>query len=476
MNIDQFYDIIRSKFGRLRTDREGFQRHLQSLLSIINRYQQDPFYINSLEPFVAYEKKSITGFQLSKADDAIPIIVGMNKNKNILVTAQMKRPYKTSTGIDRGSSTEKMMKFNQLSDESREKLNKTEFRDGIDLDNFRLTNAPNMSTEEALANGAIIPLNSREGVFLPKFVSMVHNMSLERETSVKLRTRATQRNSKNIEALSEANTRLYNAFLIPPEQLLNNNLVKKLTAEELKNGRLNPVSGNSLIRTYIDDTAYNNKEQGIYPVEFTFGTGNLANMIYFNYLFHKAAKESGIIPDDMVKQYERNGMHINIGMYHENYNHSKALRAVNAWFDVIGKSLLPMTVTPKRLRNSFWYNFERTDNYDRGHGRSFYRTTRLSSAQVLEFRYPQNIIDTGYVANQLILTNKAITDMALLSQDSNLQTIEVVGTGAPSVAEVTVLRNNDEYVNFVAENLLGIQDEVTKQWFKDFIKQCKNHR
>ena len=76
------------------------QNHINKISEVSKRYIDNPFYMITEKPIINASNKSISGFALSREDDSIPLIVGIDRNKNLVKTMVVNRRYASNTGVD----------------------------------------------------------------------------------------------------------------------------------------------------------------------------------------------------------------------------------------------------------------------------------------------------------------------------------------------------------------------------------------
>lgn len=443
-----------------------------------------------------YTKRSISKFKLMPGESSIPLIVSVDRSRDILFTANIDVVSAPHTGLlSMGRGLEaynkggKLFKNFALSPQTIFMINNKRFKNGINLGNFSVINIDrqyNHSIEHILDSGYILPLSSTEGIYIPLNIDFSLLIGIEQEMAFISSTMRGRYSSNFKLFLSD----LLGFWEFQPFDLIQVGIELQNSSEGQSATRGNIQHGveywhamdseNShgrVLYAHIDHSADDSNYHGI---ELSIGITTIHNMIFFTSLINDFFKAKNMVYEVPPSNY---GLHINIGMPHAHFESLSSITNLDSAFSLYG------TIYGSLFNRAFRTSVrESVTNYVKEiemnttsprlyDGRNLFRFDDIKKRLgVFEIRFPHNVISTQYTANQIIIAAKMVGDVLILKD--SLPHHERMRM--PSITKNQSMDNRIRHMN--ASNIVDIMDcigfksQISKSFINSFYTYCKSAR
>ena len=465
---------------------------------------------------VRRSERSVDNFKIQMHENSMPIITGFNEDRNTYNTMTVDFEMFTNTGLvaamrgksnaNPGFPAPKISRPYTLTPQFKVAFNKSRFNTPLDPDNLEIINFKDDNgnpmkgkekIKDLLKTGGIIPLGQEngvhKGVYLPDFASLNMTVGLEHETKFQNEHWQGRWDSQTNGAKQFMKDMGEHYGFQPYELLQYSSKDVDVNEAQRQNTHSNvttrPINNSKFIYNHIDPTAHG--------VEFSLGAATLPNMITFEHLFQGYLNNNNISkaspPRDVPNNY---GMHLNYGIPHKYANGTAGtkdlMNKINSYMMLGGVMMSRAGRTPARSVYGRWHqetklstnpampvpsNKEFISMYDQ----------KFENYGVAEMRFPHNIPDSGYVANQIIMGSKMMQDVFDLVDSGqhlpmemrNLRNLEpgadiYSGSAVPHFgAPKTTM--DEAFMNHMLDHM-GFDAPEHKDLFKSFHKSCKSVR
>lgn len=335
------------------------------------------------------------------------------------------------------------------------RLNQVLFPNGIDFDNFVVSNISHRPVsrdvvKNILRYGAIVPLNSKRGVFVPNFALVPNYFSYEYESRwINIPT-------------SDRALRDHIVKLVKRQSGIN---IQSLLPYRFS-------ESTASFRSYMDGSVQSQGRRFIR--ELVVGSAPLSNMILATNLMFNAIHSNGLIYRDDLVMDKSAGMHISTTVPNA-ITDSDSISSYLNHFGLIFDALL--RTAPRRQSTSY---LGVTNNYVSNR----YDFRLLPSSNRLEMRYPGPVADPDYIANQLIMASKLTSDVIAFSASAGhrvgrqniLSAGNVVKLAKSPTSIINAIKSPRDteikrWFNSFME-MLGINDDFSKKFVLNFMDRC----
>jgi len=335
-----------------------------------------------------FEAKAGLDYQMPDKVSSVPYITGIEGDKLTMMTYEpgFKKFRAESWAFGKGSA----LNATRLQDFRGEisNINRSRFTKGLDLDNMVITNLKGEplgrdNLKRTLRHGAILPLSSRKGVFMPNFGMSPNYFSIEYEGRF-------QKDAIDISFNSLTRNPVKKHFGVDIASMMSYDMGRSSTS----------------YKAYYDGSIQS--RPGRNPQEVVLGATPQSNLIMAADMQFAAWEKEGLIhPNDRIMDKSA-GMHISTTIPELNFNNrpnaSSYLNSVGLIMDMMG-------------RHGDRYNSQDylgvSGSYDEG--RNNFRMD--SATKRMEYRHPGAISNSAFLANQLSLVGKMTNDLVGFGKD-----------------------------------------------------------
>lgn len=447
-----------------------------AIIDNIQRANSDSTEINSIQKT---DIASVSGkdFKIPKGASSMPYITAIGDNNSITLTTIEPARFKLRTGTAVRTPNREVMVPNNIAGFRREinNINKAAFSNGLNLDNFTLLNISNVPVPKAtikslMNHGAVLPLGSKHGVFIPAFALKDSTFnSIEYEG----RFVPLSRNGR-----TGVNMRSFDSMVKDP--------VKQDFGIDVTNLLSHSASPNDYSHRVVDDCSIGNS-YGTQTKEVVLGVSNMSNLIMATHMVLSSWNKRGAVRDSDKIMDSSSGMHISATL--------PALKTVDDrtkasnYLNHAGLLIDALTKTPERWASHNYLGVRNTYNNDRAEFRLDPNTRRL------EHRYPGTVFDISHITDQLIMANKITHDTEkymranrgvqpahnVVPVDTSYRNVAFGGDSDKAMSAMRPLHNpsssahremNQWFDKFM--DVLGIDDPVQKAFVKGMNAKCVN--
>jgi|GEM_PF-5949088 len=323
-----------------------------------------------------------------------------------------------------------------------QEINKSNFKNGIDLDNFVISNISKnpvnkTHVKELLKYGKIVPLNSKKGIFVPNFALHPNYFSLEYEGRWKIPSGTPEQ-------------KLLNKIVIDPIKETTGIEVSPLMTYDFSSGH----------STSTSFTAYNDGSFSSIgnrtAREIVIGSAPLSNMIMMSHLMTNAWKQTGILDRRDVVMDKFAGMHISTTVPNSDTHKQEV---ISTYLNHVGSIFNALTKTNPRWESSSYLGMRKSYDSER-------HDFRFGSGGRLEIRYPGPVANEAYISNQLIFASKIGADTRAYTK--RMENQNVPDYEMPEFSTIR-LRNKTGFKEDILTPLTERGMNQTKRWFNNFL-------
>ena len=335
-----------------------------------------------------FEAKAGPNYQMSPKVSSVPYLIGIEGDKLTMMTYEPGfkkfRAESWAFGTGRALNATRLQDFrSEISN-----INRSRFTQGLDLDNMVITNLKGEpmgrdNLKRTLRHGAILPLSSRKGVFMPNFGISPNYFSIEYEGRFQ----------------KDANQISFNS--------LTKNPVQKHFGVDITNMMSYDMGSSSTsYKAYYDGSIESRPRRN--PQEVVLGATPQSNLIMAADMQFAAWEKEGLIhPNDRIMDKSA-GMHISTTIPELNHgnrgNASSYLNNVGLILDMMGRHA-------DRYNSRDYLGV--TSEYSEG--RNNFRID--GNTKRMEYRHPGAISNSAFLANQLSLVGKMTNDLVGFGSD-----------------------------------------------------------
>jgi len=356
--------------------------------------RSDPSEVKKISQKETFEAPGGLDFKIPRQATSVPFITGINGNNLSLMTYQPGFKQYRPESWAFGPSTHGAMTPTRLHDFRSEvnRINRSRFPNGLNIDSMNLINIRNEpfdreGLQRVLQHGAIVPLSSNRGAFIPNFGISSNFFSYEYEGRFK--------------------TDLDLGYG-PSEQgkfdSLVTNPIEKNFGVNVKNLLPYDFGSQNSYKAYNDGSI--SEKPGRKSQEVVVGSAPMSNLLMASDMMFGAWQKEGMLHPDDIPMDRSAGMHISTtlpnlagsGAYEVQKGMSNYLNNVGLVFDMLGRHA-------DRWKSTAHLGV--AENYSSN--RNNYRID--TGTRRLEFRHPGPIPSTAYIASQLSIVGKLSNDL-----------------------------------------------------------------
>jgi len=351
------------------------------------------------------------------------------------------------------------------------KINKAAFSNGLNLDNFTVNNISNVPLhksvlQELMKIGGILPLNSKNGLFLPN-----HALKDSTFNSLEYETAYVQKDRGNGPG---ANGQTFETMIAEPS--------RRLFGIDPRNLLTHTAGGSYSTRTCSDCSL----PGGIATREIVIGAAPMTNLLYATHLSFAALDAQKAIKDSDRILGPKYGVHVSttLGCLQPGSGNSYDIqKTASNYLNHMGLMLDILAKNKTRWQSTAHLGL--SSEYDEG--RADFRIQ--AGTQRLETRFHGGVFDIGFIANQVVIANKISSDVDHYVEHmggtqrlhnilpSYSMTIGGRNSGGPSVLGALHDPQNPAHdaMNEWFDNtmdILGIHDPLSKGIAKQINKKC----